>query len=143
MAKDVQRKPMAMARRVSLFDKEIRIGLSSAAVEILVGQAQVLAEGQVEHGGFCGSTMITIDCSRAREWVSDLCDATTVRQVGELLLADRRFKERVRELGEREALRLARRPLGTIQTEMSVRTNGILLHVDVDVEATLAEAGAA
>jgi hypothetical protein len=135
-----ERKPMAKARRVSLFHKEIRVGLSSAAVEILLGQAQVLSEGQMEGDGFYGSTMVSIACDKAREWVSDQCDATTVRQVGELLLADRRFKEKVRELGEREAHRMAERRLGAMQIELSVRTEGVLLHVDVDIEATLAEA---
>ena len=137
-----KRKPMARASRVSLFHREIRTGLSSAAVEILLGQAQLLSEGQFEGPEFYGSTMITIDCGRARKWVSDPCDATTVRQVGELLLRDDRFRDRVRDLGEREALRLARKSLGTTQIEMSLRTAGNNLHVDVDVQATLSQARA-
>ena len=36
------RKPMATARRVSLFEREIRVRLSSAAVEILFELAAVL-----------------------------------------------------------------------------------------------------
>lgn len=133
---------MASARRVSLFQRDIRTTLSSAAVEILVGQAQILSEGQIEGRSFYGSTMITIDCSRAGQWVSDPCDATTVRQIGELLLRDDRFRERAREVGEREAKRLARAPLGPIQIEMHLRTSGNNLHVDVDVEATPSQARA-
>lgn len=137
-----KRKPMARASRVSLFHREIRTGLSSAAVEILLGQAQLLSEGQFEGSEFYGSTMITIDCGRARKWVSDPCDATTVRQIGELLLRDDRFRDRVRDLGEREAMRLARKSLGATQIEMSLRTAGNNLHVDVDVQATLSQARA-
>ena len=135
-------KPMAAAQRVSLFHREIRTSLSSAAVEILLGQALILSEGQFEDQGFFGSTMITIDCSRAHEWVSDPCDATTVRQVGELLLRDDRFRDRAREIAEREAKRLARKRLGVMQIEMRLRTSGTNLHVDVDVEATPSQARA-
>jgi len=130
------RKPMASARRVSLFHREIRTNLSSAAIEILLGQAQVLSEGQIEDEAFYGSTMITIDCSCANEWVSDPCDGTTVRQVADLLLRDDRFCARARSLGEREARRLAQDALGPVQVEMRLRTSGNNLHVDVDVEAT-------
>jgi hypothetical protein len=133
---------MARASRVSLFHREIRTSLSSAAIEILFGQATVLSEGQFEDACFFGSTMITIDCSRAAEWVSTKCDSTTVRQVAELLLRDDRFRDRIRELGEREAMRLARAPLGTMQIEMRIRTSENNLHVDVDVEATTLQARA-
>ena len=133
---------MARAKRVSLFHREIRTSLSSAAVEILFGQAQLLSEGSLEDGFFMGSTMITIDCARAIDWVSDPCDATTVRQVGELLLKDDRFRERARQEGEREAARVAQKPLGQIQVEMRLRTSGTLLHVDVDVEADSLQARA-
>lgn len=133
---------MASARRVSLFHREIRTNLSSAAIEILFGQARVLSEGQFEDHCFYGSTMITIDCGQATEWVSTPCDATTVRQIADLLLRDDRFRERARALGEREARRLAGAPLGAVQIEMRLRTSGNNLHVDVDVEATTPQARA-
>lgn len=136
------RKPMARAKQVSLFHREIRTSLSSAAVEILLGQAQVLSEGQVDFGLYCGSTMITIDCSKAGIWVSDPCDSTTVRQLADLLLADDRFRASARELGMREAQRLAGKSLGTTQIEMSLRTSGTNLHVDLDIEATPTQARA-
>lgn len=136
------RKPMARASQVSLFHREIRTSISSAAVEILLGQAQVLSEGHLDSDLYCGSTMITIDCSQAGHWVSDPCDSTTVRQLADLLLKDDRFRASVRELGMREAQRLARRALGTTQIEMSLRTAGTNLHVDLDVEATPTKARA-
>ncbi len=127
---------------MSLFHREIRTSLSSAAVEILLGQAQVLSEGQVDFGLYCGSTMITIDCSKAGIWVSDPCDSTTVRQLADLLLADDRFRASARELGMREAQRLAGGSLGTTQIEMSLRTSETNLHVDLDIEATPTQARA-
>ena len=134
--RDQPRKPMARAKHVSLFHREIRTRLSSAAVEILLGQAQVLSEGQIDNGHYCGSTMITIDCRKAAGWVSDPCDSTTVRQLSDLLLHNDRFRASARELGMREAQRLAAQPLGTTQIEMSLRTAGTNLHVDLDIEAT-------
>jgi hypothetical protein len=136
------RKPMARANQVSLFHREIRTSLSSAAVEILLGQAQVLSEGQIDFGLYCGSTMITIDCSKAGTWVSDPCDSTTVRQLADLLLSDDRFRASARELGMREAQRLAGADLGTTQIEMSLRCAGTNLHVDLDIEATPTQARA-
>lgn len=136
------RKPMARATQVSLFHREIQTSLSSAAVEILLGQAQVLSEGQIDCGLFGGSIMITIDCSDAGTWVSDPCDSTTVRQLADLLLADDRFRASARGLGLREAQRLAGEPLGQAQVEMRLRISGTNLHLDLDIEATPAQARA-
>jgi hypothetical protein len=129
------RKPMAAARRVSLFEREIRVGLSSAAVEILFQLASILSEGAREEGGYFGSTMITIDLARAAALVSDPCDATTVRRVADLLSADGRVRERARAVAAAEADRLAGSPLGRAQIDLRVRTSGRHLHIDVDVEA--------
>jgi|AAFX01.1.fsa_nt_gi hypothetical protein len=129
------RKPMASARRVSLFEREIRIGLSSAAVEILFQLASILSEGAHEDGGYFGSTMITIDLGRAAALVSDPCDATTVRRVADLIGADLRVRDRARAVAAAEADRLAGAPLGRAQIDLRVRTSGQHLHIDVDVEA--------
>ncbi len=131
----LRRKPMVRAKTVSLFHRVVRTKLSSAAVEILLGQAQILSEGQMDADAFFGSTMITIQCQQAKEWVSDPCDAATSKQVGELLLADDLFRQRSQRLGERAALRLAKQPLSEMQIELSLRTSGDELHVDVDIEA--------
>lgn len=126
---------MAMARRVSLFEREIRVGLSSAAVEILFQLASILSEGAREDGGYFGSTMITIDLGRAAQLVSDPCDATTVRRVADLIGTDPRVRERARAVAGAEADRLAGAPLGRAQIDLRIRTSGHHLHIDVDVEA--------
>lgn len=130
------RKPMAVARRVSLFEREIRIGLSSAALEILFELASVLSEGELDGDTYQGSTMITIDVARAAALVSDPCDGTTVRRVAELVGADPRVRERARHLAAAEADRLTSAPLGPAQIDLRVRTSGHHLHIDIDVEAT-------
>ena len=40
------RKPMAMARRVSLFEREVAVRLAPVALELLHGAARVLSEGE-------------------------------------------------------------------------------------------------
>ena len=131
---------MARARRVSLFEREIRIRLSSAAVEILMGLGSVLSEGQVEGDCFFGSTMITIDLHRAGPIVSDACGVATTRRVGELITSDQRIHRRAKQTALAEARRAAGRPLTDVQVDVRVRRNGTQLQLDMDVEATVEEA---
>src|SRR5690606_20428419 len=49
-----RRKPMRQARRVSLFEREIHVRLSPAAIEILFGAAGVLSEGLVDGDHYYG-----------------------------------------------------------------------------------------
>lgn len=126
---------MASARRVSLFEREVRISLSSAAVEILFDLASLLSEGACEGGGYFGSTMITIDLGKAAPLVSDPCDAGTVYRVAQLLAGDPRVRQRAREVAAAEAARLAGRPVGPAQLDLRVRVSGRNLHIDIDVEA--------
>ena len=69
------RKPMAMARRVSLFEREVAVHLAPAAIEVLHGAARVLTEGELSGEAYAGSTMLTIDLARTRDRISDPIDA--------------------------------------------------------------------
>ena len=134
---------MAAARRVSLFEREIRVRLSSAAIEILFDLAAVLSEGQLEDDGYYGSTMITIDLARATAAVRDDCDAATARRVTDLLADDARVTERARALALAEAEARAGCALASGQVDIRVRSTGAHVHIDVDVEATRARAARA
>jgi hypothetical protein len=140
MARPVlQRKPMARAVRVALFEREIKERLSSAAVEILLDRARVLSEGRrsaAATGGsvFYGSTMLTIDLADAGELVRESCDPATCSRVGALVEGDQRVQRRVRQIAAREAERLAGAPLQARIAEVRVRVQGTLLYIDVDVE---------
>lgn len=128
---------MACARRVSLFEREIRIRLSSAALEIMFDLASVLSEGQIEDGHYFGSTMVTIDVARAKPMVSDACDMTTARRIEHLLENDDRIGAFARRLAETEAHRLAGVVLREPQIDFQVRRTGHHLHLDLDIEATV------
>ena len=129
------KKPMAPVRRVSLFEREIRIRLSSAAIEILFDLASVLSEGAREADGYFGSTMITIDLARASALVSDPCDVSTIRRVAELIAGDARVHARARALAAAEGNRLAGDPLVGAQFDLRVRESGRHLQIDVELEA--------
>jgi len=129
---------MAIARRVSLFEREIRIRLSSSAIDILFDTASVLSEGQVDEGGYYGSTMITVDVGRVGSLVSDSCDAATARRVADLMTGDDRVVAAARRVAVAEGVTRARGTLVDPQIDVRVRAAGAHVHLDVDVEADVA-----
>lgn len=131
---------MVAARRVALFEREIRWKLSSAAVEILFERAQVLSEGERRGDGYFGSTMITFDLERARDAVREECDAASARRVAELVARDPRVRARARSLAITEAQARAGGRLARVDVDLRARASGIRVHLDLDVSADLAAA---
>jgi hypothetical protein len=136
------RKPMASARKVALFDREIRITLSQAAVEILFESADILSEGERRGDGYFGSTMITLDLTRVASLVREDCDAASARRVAELAMADKRVRERAKALAAADAAERAGTLLQRVDCELRGRAVGTRVHLDVDVEAEIARARA-
>jgi len=99
--------------------------------------ASVLSEGQIDGDQYFGSTMVTIDVARAAPKVSDDCDTTTSRRMEQLLENDDRIGEYAHRLAEKEALRLAGKALLEPQIDFQLRRTGHLLHLDIDIEATV------
>ena len=142
------RRPMARASRVTLFEREIRERLSQPAIELLLRHASVLSEGECTDvprdaaapgpGPFFGSTMLTIDLDAIQDAVREPCDASSARRVALLVCGDERFERRMRAIAEREASRLAGRPIASAAAEVRVRAHGTRLFVDVDLEGEVA-----
>ncbi len=86
--------------------------LSPAALEVLFDAADVLTEGQVDHGRYFGSTMLTIDLPKAQRRLSEACDAPCARRVATLMNDDDRVRARARKV----ALDQASRTAGTMTT---------------------------
>ena len=131
---------MAAARKVALFDREIRITLSQAAIEILFDAADILSEGERRGDGYFGSTMITLDLTRVAVLVREDCDATSARRVAELAMADKRVRDRAKALAGADATERAGTPLERVDCELRARAVGTRVHLDVDVEAEVARA---
>ena len=94
---------MAMARRVSLFEREVSIRLAPVAVDLLHNVARVLHEGALDGDLYAGSTMMTVDLSRTSDRVSDPPEASTVQKLAFLYASDERCREHARRIAITEA----------------------------------------
>lgn len=126
---------MAIARRVSLFEREISVRLAPAAVELLHGAARVLSEGELVGNLYTGSTMMTVDLARTRELVSDPPDASTAQRLAFLYAADERCRDHARRVALAEARHAAGCDLTAPHIDVESRARGAELHLSLDVEA--------
>jgi hypothetical protein len=129
------RKPMALARRVSLFEREVSLRLAPVAIELIHGAARMLTEGELDGDAYAGSTMLTIDLTRTADRISDPLDASTAQRVAVLYGRDERCRERARRIALGEALRQAGCPLTSPRVDVESRARGAELHLSVNVEA--------
>jgi hypothetical protein len=125
---------MASARRVSLFEREVRVRLAPAGLDLLFDEARVLTEGQTDGERYYGSTMMTIDLRRVQARVSDECDDGCAKKVAGLLADDDRARVRARRIALAEAVR-AGGAIESPQIDVRVHPEGRALHLDLDVEA--------
>ena len=126
---------MAMARRVSLFEREVTVKLAPIAVELLHGAARVLTEGEVVGDVYTGSTMLTVDLARTTQTISDPPDATTAHRIAFLYAADERCRAHARRIAIGEARRMAGGDLIRPHVDVESRAKGPELHLSLNVEA--------
>src|SRR3954466_15621523 len=101
------RKPQAVARRVSLFERELVVRLAPVAVELLHGAARVLSEGELVGDVYAGSTMLTVDLGRTPDPLAPPPDASTAQKVALLYASDERCREHARRIAFAEARKTA------------------------------------
>ena len=126
---------MALARRVSLFERDVQVRLAPIAVEILHGAARVLTEGELNGDAYAGSTMLTVDLARTADRVSDLPDASTAQRVAFLYAADDRCRDYARRIALGEARRVAGCDLAAPHIDVESRARGAELLFSMGVEA--------
>jgi hypothetical protein len=127
---------MAAARRISLFRRRIVETVSPAAVEVLIARAARISEGQVARDGrYYGSTMLTIDLERIQDQLSEVCDVATATRLARLIEQQPEVHEAAARLALQEARRVAGRRLRRVEADVRVRTEGVRVFIDVDVEA--------
>jgi len=126
---------MAMARRVSLFAREVTVKLAPVAVDLLHGAARLLTEGEMDGNLYTGSTMMTVDLARAIDRISDAPDATTAQRVAFLYAADERCREHARRVAVAEARKRAGCDLSVPHVDVESRAKGPELHLSINVEA--------
>ncbi len=126
---------MAMARRVSLFSREVTVKLAPVAVDLIHHSARVLSEGELSGDMYMGSTMMTIDLARATHQISDPPDATTAQRVAFLYAADERCRDHARRIAVVEARKRAGCDLTIPHVDVESRARGPELHLSINVEA--------
>jgi hypothetical protein len=126
---------MAMARRVSLFEREVSVRLAPVAIDLLHGAARVLHEGEVCGDLYTGSTMLTVDLARTADRVSDPPDASTAQRVAILYAGDERCRDHARRIALAEARRAAGCELAMPHVDVESRARGAELHLSLNVEA--------
>ena len=126
---------MAMARRISLFEREISIRLAPMAIDLIHGSARILTEGELAGDVYTGSTMLTVDLTRAQDRISDPPDATTAERVAVLYAGDDRCREQARRIATFEARRVAGCNLSVPLVDIESRSRGPEVHLSLDVEA--------
>ena len=125
---------MAMARRVSLFEREVTMRLAPLAVELLHGAARVLSEGELVGDVYSGSTMLTVNLGALAQ-ISDPPDASTAQKVALLYAADDRCRAHARRIALDEARRAAGCELLSARVDVESRAKGPELLLSLDVEA--------
>ncbi len=126
---------MVMARRVSLFEREVTIRLAPVAVDIIHTAARVLTEGEMTGDFYAGSTMLTIDLARTVARVSDPPDASTAQRVALLYAADDRCRDHARRIAVSEANRVANCALAHPLVDVESRARNSEVHLSLNVEA--------
>ena len=124
-----------MARRVSLFEREVTVRLAPVAVEIIHGAARMLSEGELTGDFYAGSTMLTIDLARTTTRVSDPPDASTAQRVALLYAADDRCRDHARRIAVTEAHRVAQCALSMPLVDVESRAKASEVHLSLNVEA--------
>ncbi len=126
---------MAMARRVSLFAREVTVTLAPVAVDLIHNAARLLTEGEMTGDLYAGSTMMTIDLARTIDRISDSPDATTAQRVAFLYAADERCRAYARRIALGEARKKAGCDLSVPSVDVESRAKGPELHLSINVEA--------
>lgn len=126
---------MAVARRISLFEREVTLRLAPVALELIHDNARVLTEGELRGDVYTGSTMLTVDLHRSRDRISDPPDVSTARRVAVLYASDERCRDYARKIAIGEARRIANCDLSNPLVDVESRARGAEVHLSLDLEA--------
>jgi len=126
---------MVMARRVSLFEREVTVRLAQSALELVHGAARLLTEGELDGDAYAGSTMLTVDLARMADRVRAPPDASTAQRAAMLYASDERCRDHARRIAVKEARRIAGCELAAPSVDLESRARGAELHLSLNVEA--------
>jgi hypothetical protein len=126
---------MAMARRVSLFERQVQVRLAPVAVDLLHDAARILHEGEVVGDLYTGSTMLTVDLARTVDRISDPPDSSTAQRVAFLYAADERCRDHARRIAVAQARKAVGPNISAPKVDVESRARGAELLLSLNVEA--------
>jgi hypothetical protein len=132
---------MVRVRPAALMRERSGWALGSRAEEELFRSAEVFSEGRASGDVFYGSTLVSIDLARALAGMDLAADPALLARVVDAIAGSVRVRIRAMRLAEEDlARRFPDRMVGTARTETRFRTEGTMLLVDVDLEASIGAA---
>ena len=135
------KRPMAKVTRPALFARQIQETLSLAALEALLAEASVLHEGQIlADGHYFGTAMITLDLATAAEeglLMRTEPTVPTARRLAAQIATSPAARAEISRMAQKGARGQASKPLQCFECDLRVRAEGLLVFVDVEVEAHL------
>jgi hypothetical protein len=131
-------KPLVRVRPGALLRERSGWALGARAVDELYRVAEVLSEGRCEAGTFFGTTLVTIELTRALDGLGVDLDPVLLERVEQAISGSVRVRLRAMRLAEEDvARRFPDRKIGTAHTETRFRVEGTRLYIDVDLEASI------
>lgn len=137
-------KPLVRVRPGALLRERTGYALGARTVDELFRVADVLSEGALNEGTFFGTTLVTIDLGRALPSLDLAGDAALCARIVDAIGGSVRVRLRALRLAEEDlARRFPDRALGTARTETRFRVEGVVLHIDMDLEAPVGQSSIA
>ncbi len=131
-------KPPVRVRPGALLRARSGWALGARAVDELYRVAEVLSEGRCEAGTFFGTTLVTIELSRALVGLGLEGDEVMLGRVSDAIRGSVRVRLRAMRLAEEDlARRFPDRVIGTARIETRFRVEGTRLLMDLDLEAPI------
>lgn len=132
------RRPMRIATKIGLFNRQVKVVLNSIACELLFEKASVLIEGQREGNEVLGTIMVTFELSDIEEALSDSVCPQTVqilrRQLEENSIAQKMLKKLVVQYAEN----FAEQPVSSLQTDAVFESTGERILIDINFDGRVA-----
>jgi hypothetical protein len=113
--------------------------LSPSGLRLLIDSGEVIHEGETTRDGegthYYGTAMFTLDLASLAGRLDGPLDAGRCKRITELLVASPFFRVHLLRLARREVYRrLGTLPLVPLRGEVSTRSEGTRIYVDLDVE---------
>jgi hypothetical protein len=135
-------------RRIPLIRREVRESLSDNALELLIGSAELMVEGERDAQGASAdrayaTVMVTLDLTRCASLLREPADEATAERVAELMRGSASVRRQLIELARPKLAELVDGPARALRIELLpvVRVVGARILIDGDAVVSLRSRG--